>query len=83
MVLCFRMVVWFYGLTAVWLYGFMVLWFDGCIVLCVLLWLCGFMVSKNTNFISCFQEYIDPISKIFKTLLDGSSGLFGARVFQN
>ena len=31
--------------------------------------------------ISCFQEDIDPISKILKILLNRSSGIVGARLF--
>ena len=31
--------------------------------------------------ISCFQGDTDPIYKNFKNSLDGSSGLFGARLF--
>ena len=33
--------------------------------------------------ISCSLEDIDPISKIFKNILNGSSDIFGARLFQN
>ena len=32
---------------------------------------------------SCLLEDIDPISKIFKILLKGSSALFGTCLFQN
>ena len=32
--------------------------------------------------ISCFQEDIGPIFKSFKNVLDGSSSLFGARLFE-
>ena len=31
---------------------------------------------------SCFLEYIDPLSKILKNLLYGSSGISGPRFFQ-
>ena len=47
-------------------------------------WLLGYDVSKIYQIrISCLLEDIEPISKIFKILLDGSAGLFGARLFQN
>ena len=43
----------------------------------------GFKVSKIYQMlISCFQEKIGPISKIFKILLDGSTGFVGARLFE-
>ena len=75
MVSCF-MVLWFYGL---WFYGFVVVLFHDFMDL----WFCGFLVSNIYQIsISCFQEDIDPISKIFKNLLDGSSGLFSPRLFQ-
>ena len=55
-------------------------------------WLLGFKVSKFQSFkvsmipyyqnlISCFLKEIDPISKLFKNLLDGSSGFVGACLF--
>ena len=78
-------VSWFLGFRfIVFLFpAFLVPWFK-------LFWLLGFTISqfrrfndpifRNFNFI--FLIDIDLISKIFKTLLDGSSGLFGARLFQ-
>ena len=63
------MVFLFYGFVV---YGFMVLWFHNP------------LVSKNHQIaISYLQEDIDPISKIFKLSLAGSSGVSGARLFQN
>ena len=54
------------------IYGFMVLWFY------------GFMVSKVHQIsISCFQEDLDPISKIFNILFNGSSGFVGVRLFES
>ena len=50
-------------------------------------WFQRFLVSKFQRFkiyqmsISCVLENIGPISDIFKNLLNGSSGLFGARLF--
>ena len=44
-------------------------------------WFLGF--KDLTNFPVVFQEEIDPISKIFKILLHGSSGFVGARLFQH
>ena len=50
----------------------------------MVLWMYGFMVSKIYQIsMSCFQEDIDPISMIFKNVFNGSSGLFGARLFEN
>ena len=66
------MVLWFYGLVVC---SFMVLWFYGLIVL----WFLGLKVYQIA--ISCFEEDIDPICKIFENLLDGSSGFVGARLF--
>ena len=55
-----------------WFYAFMIFWFY------------GVMVTKCYHMsISCFREDIDPMSKIFKILLNGSSGLFGACLFQH
>ena len=86
------MVLGFYGFVVIWLYGF-ILWFCGLVVSWsvvvwsygfIVLWRCGFMVSKNYQVsMSCFREDIDPISKIFEISLDGSSGLFGPRLFPN
>ena len=48
--------------------------------------LLGFKVSMipySQNATSCFLEDIDPISKIFKNLLNRTLGLLGARLFQN
>ena len=63
--------------------GFLVSWFlgfnsPGLLVSTSL----GFEVAKiYQTFISCFQEDIDLVSKIFKILLDGSSGFVGAHLF--
>ena len=58
----------------------MVLWFYGFVVLR----LYGFMASTIHQIsIPCFQEDIDPISKIFKTSLDESSGFSGAPLVNN
>ena len=47
-------------------------------------WFIGLKVSKIYQIsISCFQEGIDLVSKISEILLDGSSGLFGARLFSS
>ena len=40
------------------------------------------IIENLPNIFSCLLEDIDPISKLFKILLDGSSGCFGARLFQ-
>ena len=64
--------------------GFLVSWFLGFLVS----WLLGFRVSLflgfrvslipyYQNIISCFLADIDPIFKIPKNLLDGSSGFVG------
>ena len=66
-------------LMALWFCGFMVCGF-------VVLWLCYFMASwfrKLQNPYVTFQVDTDPISKILKILLRGSSSLVGARLFQN
>ena len=80
-------VLWFYVLC---FYGFMVVWLYGFMVLqCYGLWIYGAVfygflaLTKKHLSISCFQEDIDTISKFFKILLDGSSSLFGARLFRN
>ena len=75
-----------------WLLGFWVSWFLGFKVSRFLgVWFPGFLVSKFQSFkvpkiyqmsISCFLEDIDPVSKVPKNLLNGSSGMFGARLFQ-
>ena len=77
MVLWF-MVLWFYGVVVLWLYGFVELLFSGCMVL----WFCWFLVlwSQFTKHLLCFQEDVDPISKILKMLLDGPSW-FSVRIF--
>ena len=63
-----------------WCLGFLVSWFRSFLVSKFL----GFKASKIYKIIcSCFLEDTDPISKIFKILLNGSSGLVGARLFQN
>ena len=47
------------------------------------LWFLGSNFSKiYQSFISCFLKDTGPISKIFKILLGGSAGLFGARLFE-
>ena len=38
--------------------------------------------SKIQHSISCFLIDIDSVSKVFKNLLNGSSGIFGARLFE-
>ena len=43
----------------------------------------SFKVPKIQKNISCLLIDIDPISKILKNLLDGSSGAFGRRMFRN
>ena len=57
----------------------------GFLVLCVL-WFYDFVVSWFQQFTKfpfhVFQEDIDPISKIFKILFNGSSSVFVARLFQ-
>ena len=46
-------------------------------------WFLGSKVSKICQMsISCFLEEIDPISKISKIILDRSSGMFVARLFE-
>ena len=58
---------------------FLVFWSLGFVSLSI-----GFKVSKIYQIsISCFLEDTDPISKIPGIVLDGSSGLFGARLFPN
>ena len=58
-------------------FGFLVL---GFLVSCFLVyWFIGFKVSKIYQIsISCFLIDIDHISKLFKILLNGSAGFFGA-----
>ena len=51
------------------LLGFKVVWFNGVLVS----WLQSLKVYQMP--ISCFLEDIDPISKVFKNLFDGSPGL--------
>ena len=76
------MVLWLYGfmldgfivLSLCRFHGLKVLWFYSCIVQ----W---FYISRSYQmFISCFQDDIDPISKIFEIWLRGSSPCFGARL---
>ena len=60
----------------------MVLWVYCVIVLCFF----GFVVSwfrKIPSFHFMFSGGIDPISKIFKIVLRGSSSFFSARLFQS
>ena len=63
-------------------FGFLVSW---CVVVGFLVsWFRGFLVSKKYQlYMSCFLEDIDLVSKIFKICSDGSSSLFGARLFEN
>ena len=68
------MVLWIHGFMVLWFYGFMFLWLSGFMVV----WFLGF--KKYQISFSCFQEDLDPISKIFKILLRGSSP-FSAHVF--
>ena len=67
------------GFLVLWFYD---VWFYGC-SLCnyvfMVLWFYSFVVSwfqKYQICISCFQVDIDPMSKIFKMMLDGSSTFF-------
>ena len=54
--------------------GFLVSWFLGCLVLGFLAsWFQSFKDLQIVHFM--LSEYIGPISKIFKILLDGSSGI--------
>ena len=74
----------FLGFRVSWFRGFKASWFQSFLVL-------GFNISKFErlndprlpSFHFMFLIDIDPISKIFKKLSDGSTGLFGARLFQN
>ena len=60
--------------------GFLILKFPGFLVLKFL----GFSVSKVYHIsISCLQEDVDPISEMVKNILDGSSGIVCARLFQH
>ena len=68
---CAFRVLGFWGFMVLWFHGFMVLWFYGCMAFCFYGFTCscfyGFMVLCFRNLqlvISCFQEYIDPISMI-------------------
>ena len=78
------MVLWFYGLCvmAVWFYGVMVLWLYDFMVVCrygftvlwfysfIALWFYGFVFSKIYRITTpCFQEEIDPVSKIFQEFI--------------
>ena len=60
--------------------GFLVSWFQSVLVS----WFQSFLFSKFQRFtkLPChvFWEILIPISKIFKNLLDGSSGLIGAKL---
>ena len=86
-----------YGFLAAWFLGFLVLWFLTFLVSWFLgfkvFWFQSFLVSKFLGFkvslipyyhnsISRFLEDIDPESKMFKNLLDRSSGFFGS-VYSN
>ena len=85
------MLLWFYDFMVLWfdgfmVHGFIVFWFCGFIVVwffcVVVLWLYGFLVLHfYQTSVSCFQEDIDPICKIFDILIDGSSVFFPAPVF--
>ena len=79
------MVLWFYGFMALWLYSLMACWFYGFMVLdLMVVWFYGFLVARIYQVpISCFLMDLEPISKVFKISLDGSSGFVGARLFQN
>ena len=69
-----RRVDWFLGFSV---FGFLMFGL-------LISWFLGFKASKSYQFvISSFQEDINPLSKILKILLDGSAGLFGARLFDN
>ena len=67
------LVSWLFGSLV---FGFLVSWFEKTLMfskdICDML--------PNFNFMILID--IDPISKIFKIVLDGSSGLLGARLFQ-
>ena len=79
------MVFWFFGFLV---FGFLVFislvsWFQSFLVSMFLgfkvSWFLGFKVSNVYQMsISCFLEYIDPISTVFKILLDGASRFIGA-----
>ena len=57
------MLLWLYHLMNLWFYSVMVLWFDGFVVL----WFHVCMFCKKCQLsISCFQEDIDPVSKLSK-----------------
>ena len=43
----------------------------------------GSVVSRKPNSDSCFPRNIDLMSKVYKVLLNGSSGLFGPCLFEN
>ena len=62
-----------------WFLAFKVSWFQSFSVSKFL----GFKVSKICQIsISCFLDDIDPISKIFKNLSNGSSEFVGARLLE-
>ena len=92
------MVLWFYGFMVFWFYGFMVLRFYGFMVLWLygfmVLWFYGFLVLWFYGFVvSWFQELTKFPYHVFRKILisyprlskkrDGSSSLFGGRLFQN
>ena len=63
--------------------GFLVSWFLGFCFVFKIVGFIGFEVSKSYQFsFLCSLEDIDPISKIFKNLFDGSAGFFGACLFK-
>ena len=66
------LVFWFYGRMVVWFYGFMVSWFHGFMVI----WFYGVMVLWFLGFTNLPDFH-------FKTLLGGSSGFVGPRLFDN
>ena len=68
------LVSWFLGFKHYWFIGFKVSWLSDFKVL-LISWFQTFKASKIYQIsMSCFLEDIDPISKIFKKSLDGSSG---------
>ena len=84
------MVSWFLSFLASWFVGFLVSWCFGFLVSRIF----GFLASKFESFlVSKFQRFnefpfhvfldLDPVSNIFKGLLDGSAGLCGAHLFED
>ena len=92
------LVSWFHGFLFSWFLGFLVSWFPGFLVAWLLgsnvtkfqhfkmnlMFVWKILIPSYPKCISCFQEDIDPIFKIFiESIVDGSSGLIGPRLFQN